>query len=398
MHLIERRAQLVGDDPIFIYNAEADQRRRAGESVINATIGALMDDEGKLAIMPTVSRAIQQMASTEWAPYAPISGERAFLDGVVADYFSQHPELARCAVAVATPGGTGAVRHALANYLDHGQAALLPHLFWGPYQMVATENERALKTYPMFTQQGSLNVEAMEVALGALLDAQGRALVIINDPCNNPTGYSMTRAEWEAVVQVLLRHARREVTLLVDTAYWRYAAKGDGTEFLSALLPLLGKVGLCFAWSASKSFTSYGLRVGALVACEPEAKERAAMQASLGFASRGTWSTGVRGGQQVIAHLLSTPELAASCNRERDVLKVMLGRRVAAFNANAKGISYPRYDGGFFVSVFHADPQGHAAKMRKEGVFVVPTPTGFRVALCSVPEADIPRLASSLKG
>ncbi len=51
------------------------------------------------------------------------------------------------------------------------------------------------------------------------------------------------------------------VTLLVDTAYFAYNPR-DPRAFLAHLRPLLGKVGLLFAWSASKTFTHYGLRVG----------------------------------------------------------------------------------------------------------------------------------------
>ena len=239
---------------------------------------------------------------------------------------------------------------------------------------------------------------ALDAKLGEHLQTQGRALIFLNDPCNNPTGYSMTRAEWRAVVEVLLKHADQPVTLLVDMAYWLYAGQGDPRAFLSELVPLLGKTGLLLAWSGSKTFTHYGLRVGALIACEPDAQERASTQAALAYACRGTWSNCVRGGMVGVTKLLTDPALKAACDAERESLKGLLQNRVKAFNEAAlpKGLTYPRYEGGFFVTVFHPDAEAQAKKMQDKGVFVVPQKGALRVALCSAAEADVPRLVDAL--
>src|SRR5690606_12757309 len=102
-------------------------------------------------------------------------------------------------------------------------------------------------------------------------------------------------------------------TLLVDMAYFAYAV-GDPRAFLKELQPLLGKVGLLFAWSASKTFTHYGLRVGALVACIPDEKERRQTEAALSYSCRGTWSNCSRGGMRAITRLMTDSALAAACN------------------------------------------------------------------------------------
>ena len=36
-----------------------------------------------------------------------------------------------------------------------------------------------------------------------LLKKQGRVLIVINDPCQNPTGYTMTSEEWDKVIDVM---------------------------------------------------------------------------------------------------------------------------------------------------------------------------------------------------
>lgn len=398
LHLIPARQTRPDKDVIFALNAEATRRKQAGELIINATIGSLMNDDGSLSILSTVTQALREVPAREWAAYAPIPGTPAFNQAVIDDAFSGHPELKAAATAVATPGGTGALRHALMNYLESGQKLLTPSFYWGPYLTLCDEHERKLDTFRMFDEAGQLDAAALDAKLGALLAEQGRALIFLNDPCNNPTGYSMTRGEWKQVVEVLLKHAGKPVTLLVDMAYWLYAGSGDVRGFMRELQPLLGKTGLLFAWSASKSFTHYGLRVGALIACDPDDKGRAATQASLAYACRGTWSNCVHGGLSAVTKLLTDASLKAACDAEREKFKALLNERVAAFNAAAqpRGLKYPRYEGGFFVTVFHDAAEQQAEKMKARGVYVVPQKGALRVALCSTAAADVPRLVDAL--
>jgi aromatic-amino-acid transaminase len=102
--------------------------------------------------------------------------------------------------------------------------------------------------------------------------------------------------------------------------------------------------------------------------------------------------------------LLREPELVAACDRERETLRLLIAERAAAFNrlATARGLAFPRYEGGFFVTVFHPDPERRAAQLRERGVYVVPmaTPgaTGLRVGLCGVPAREIPSLVEILAG
>jgi aromatic-amino-acid transaminase len=398
IHVIPSHQTRPSDDPIFALNKEATERRARGESIVNATVGALLDDAGKLAILPTAARAVKEVPEDEWAAYAPIAGSAPFLKAVADDLFSTEPEMRACAIASATPGGSGALRHAIGNFLEPGQALLTTSFFWGPYQTLCDEADRKLVTFNMFDARGSLDVEALDRAMSDLVAKQGRVLLFLNDPCHNPTGYSMTSEEWRAVVACLLKHAERApVTLLVDTAYFAYNAR-DPRAFLKELRPLLGKTGLCFAWSASKTFTHYGLRVGAIIACIPDEKERALTDAAFSYSSRGTWSNCNRGGLAAVTRLLTDGKLRAQCDAEREGLKKLLRARVDAFNALApgKGLRYPRYEGGFFVTVFCDDAHERALRMKEKGVFVVPQRGAVRVALCSVAEKDVARLVEAL--
>jgi aromatic-amino-acid transaminase len=388
-----------GDDPIFALNAEANARKAKGERVINATLGALLDDQGQLAVLPTAARAVKEVPAGEWAGYAPIAGTPAFLAAAIADAFPTRAHLRSAAVAVATPGGTGALRHAIASFLEPGQRLLTTSFYWGPYATLADENERGLDTFPMFDARGRFDVMGLDAALGRHLATQGRALLILNDPCHNPTGYSMTSQDWAQVADVVGRHAGQgPVALLLDGAYCAYGPQGDLERPIAALEHLADRLLLLVAWTASKTFTHYGLRVGALIAVAPDAPQRQDLQAALTFACRGTWSNCNRGGLAAVTRLLTDPTLAVAVKAERAELVRLLAGRVDAFNAHARqaGLVYPTYDGGFFVTVLTQGAREQGERLRQRGVFVVPVDGGLRLGLCAVPQRDVGELVQAL--
>jgi aromatic-amino-acid transaminase len=403
MNLIPTHRGRPSDDPIFSLHHEAAQRSQRGEKIVDATIGVLLDDDGKLSVLPSAARAVREVASTAWAEYAPISGTPEFRGAVIDDLLGKAPALREIAVAVATPGASGALRHAVANFLEPGQAALTTEWFWQPYQTMCHEADRKLATFRMFEPGGGFDAASLDAALAGQLAAQGRALLLVNDPAHNPTGYSMTDSEWQALGECVTARARTgPVTLVVDCAYLHYGPR-PGASLAAVLGPLAGKVPVLFAWSASKSFTHYGLRVGALIACLADDAERTSVESALSYSCRGTWSNCCHGGQAAITRLLVDPALGSACSEERDVLKRRLASRVDAFNRSAqgRGLRYPRYDGGFFVTVFHDQAKEKAAAMRSRGVYVVPQSLAdgrgaLRVALCAVAERDVARLVEAL--
>jgi aromatic-amino-acid transaminase len=389
-----------GDDPIFALNREAHLRKMRGERIINATVGVLLEDDGTLAILPSAAHAVREVKGDEWAAYAPISGNPEFLEAVMDTLFAGRPSLRAAATAVATPGGSGAIRHVVSTFLEPGQALLTTSLHWEPYSAFACEHQRRVETFDMFQddQAREFNGRDFERRLAELVAAHGRAVVILNDPCHNPSGYSMTDRDWKVVSEVIERQTRRgSVVVLLDAAYEAYSPHGLGKAF-DALEHLLGEVLVLVAWSASKTFTQYGLRVGCLVALVPEKEERRRVENALGYACRGTWSNCSRGGMSAVTRLLRDPALSQSVAQERTTLIHQLEQRVRAFSeiARENRLHFPRLDRGFFATVFLEDPDGSSLWLKERGVFVVPVRLGVRVALCSVPRSDIPRLVEHL--
>ncbi len=77
--VLPERRNLDGSDVIFTLNSAAQKRAAAGESVINATVGALLDDNGKLVVLSSIMEQYALLTPMEIAPYAPIAGDPAYL-------------------------------------------------------------------------------------------------------------------------------------------------------------------------------------------------------------------------------------------------------------------------------------------------------------------------------
>ena len=162
MQLIASHQGRPSDDPIFGLNKEATARKQQGESIVNATIGVLLDADGKLAVFPSAARAVHEVTPLEWATYAPIAGTPEFQKAVLDDLLGGQPELRRAAVATATPGGSGALRLAITNFVEPGQAMLTTSWYWAPYHTLCEESDRRLDTFEMFTPSGAFDVASLD--------------------------------------------------------------------------------------------------------------------------------------------------------------------------------------------------------------------------------------------
>ncbi len=377
---------------IFSLHREALLRRGRGEPIIDGTVGVLLDDAGELAVLPTVKRALGELPPREWAPYAPLAGEAAFVDAVRESTFP--PELRSAVIAVATPGATGAVGLAIAIALEPGDSLLTRSLHFPAYADLAEQQGRRLATFAMFGSAGRFDVAALARALEGLAVRQGRVLLVLNDPCQNPTGYTMSTAEWHAVAEVVAGLAERTpTTVLIDAAYADFAG-ATWTPPHAAMTRLAESANVLVAWSASKSLTTYGLRVGALLALCPNAARRRAVGAALARANRGPWGNVNRGGMIVVGRVLSDATLTRSAVRERCVLIALLMERTRAFQRAAlrRGLRSFCHDGGFFAAVPARRAARVAEVMRQRGGFVVPHGQMLRFALCALPTQQIPAL------
>ena len=146
------------EDKIFgISNrANAMIEKKGKDAVINATIGALLDDNGDLMVLSSIDETFRSLTPQEYAAYAPIAGIPAFRKAVVKAALGKY-ETKRYVEAVATPGGTGSIRNTIANYSQAGDKVLTSDWFWAPYRTIASEIGRGLDTFQLFNDERKFN-------------------------------------------------------------------------------------------------------------------------------------------------------------------------------------------------------------------------------------------------
>ena len=389
------------EDKIFGINnrAKAMIAEEGKEKVVNATIGALLDDDGELIVLSSVNDVFKNLSPKEFAEYAPISGTPEFKKAVKQDALRGY-EPKGFVEASATPGGTGAIRNTIANYTDRGDSVLVADWYWSPYGTIAAEQGRKVETFAFFNDERKFNAEDFKIKAESLLSRQQRLVIILNTPAHNPTGYSLTTEDWNNVKTVLeALPAEKKITLLVDVAYIDFA--GDEEEYRS-FLPILEdmpeNVLTLISHSLSKAYTLYGMRCGALICLAKTEEIAEEFKRVCEFSSRASWSNCARAPQVILSKIYSDPELKAKVFEERQGYREMLLRRGRAFEKAAAdcGLEMVPFDAGFFASIPCSNPDEVAARLEKEGIFLVPLAKGLRVSVASVSEEVCRRLPARI--
>lgn len=379
------------EDVIFGISSRANKmiKERGVDNVVNATIGMLLDDDGKLVVLSAVAATYRQLEDAEFAQYAPIGGTPGFRKAVQKAVFrSFQPE--HEVRVVATPGGTGSLHNAVANYSRAGDCILTTDWHWSPYNSIAAEARRNIETFHLFNEEGKFGVASFKKKVKFLLEEQDSLLIILNTPAHNPTGYAMTDEDWNNVKEVLSDIPKdKKVTLFVDIAYIDFA--GDEKKYRS-FLPILDtfpkNVFPILGWSASKTMTGYGMRCGAMLCMAPNEAIADEFVRVCEFSCRATWSNSPKAGQVVMEKIFSDDDLLAEVRRERAEIRDLLIRRGKAFEQAAAeaGLDILPFDNGFFATIPCVNAKEVSMKLESQGIFLVPLAKGLRVSIASITE------------
>lgn len=378
-------------DVIFGASAAANEaiKKYGAEKVTNGTIGAIMDDNGKLVCIPTVEKVFRNLPINEIAAYAPIIGLPAYLEAVKNLTFADNkPE--GYLQAVATAGGTGAIHNTIWNYSEVGDSVLTSDWYWGTYNILCNEAGRKLETYELFDENMNYNIEGFTDKVNSLLADQDSLLIIINTPAHNPTGYSLSEEDWDKVLDVCKDHTKgsdKKITLLVDIAYIDFAGeKNEARKFMKKFSNLPDNILTIFAFSMSKGYTLYGQRTGAMIGLSSNKAIADEFLEINKYTSRATWSNINRGAMATLSTIDQDKTLLTQFEAERDALYQTIKERGAIFMQEAAecGLKALPYKAGFFLSIPSTDPAAVCEKLHDDLIFAVPLKRGVRIAVCSI--------------
>ena len=160
------------EDKIFGISNRAKKMiaEEGADKVINATIGSLLDDDGRLIVLSSVDKVFRELDPQDYADYAPIGGTPAFREAVKKAAFGSY-EPKGFTEAVATPGGTGTLRNVIANYSEAGDKIITSDWHWAPYNTIAGEIGRSVATFELFTADRKFNWESFRETVNGLLES-----------------------------------------------------------------------------------------------------------------------------------------------------------------------------------------------------------------------------------
>ena len=393
-------------DTVFTMVKKAsDAKVKYGEdNVIDVTIGALCDENGKFTIFDSVSEVYKSLDKMDIAPYAEsFIGNNDYLREIKSWVLGEH-EKKFSVGAIATPGGSGSVSSTLKNILDPEETLLIPNIGWGPYKIMAKEHDLKIETYELFNEKDEFNIESFRKKSSEIMKSQGKVLAIINDPCHNPTGYSMSGSEWESIVKVMNDLSEDgNYILLNDIAYIDYAVKGyeESRKYMECFTDLSPKNLVVFSFSCSKTLTKYGLRVGGSVFISNEEKNVDDYMRANEFTCRGIWSNVPKGGMKLFSTIQSDETLRNNLTKERDSYVKLLEKRSKIFleEAGEVGLEVYPYKEGFFITLKIEDEKiGESLeKLNRENIYPIQVAHGIRIAICGSPSKKLEGLAKKIK-
>lgn len=394
------------DDKVF---AITDRAKKAieiygKENVINATIGVLYDDNEKLVSLDTVVDTYRNLEVTDIFSYASeIDGDSLYKEAVRQIVLGKNYKddfIGHFTEVIATPGGTGAIRNSLKNYLNPGEKVLLPKLMWGPYKIMAEEVGASFDTYEMFDETGKFNIKDFKNKVVKLLKEQENVVIIINDPCHNPTGYTLEINEWKEILKFLEECSEeKNIILLNDIAYMDFS-KRNLNEYRNLFKNLLENLLVIFLFSMSKSYTCYGLRAGAQLALS---KNKNVIDEFLDvnkFSCRATWSNISKGAMALLSQIVLDDKKLENLSLERNRYRHMLYKRAEIFLKESREIElevFPYRDGFFITIPIKQDIEAVVKKLESENIFVVPLKNEIRIGLCSISMDKIYGLSKKIK-
>jgi aspartate/methionine/tyrosine aminotransferase len=158
-----------------------------------------------------------------------------------------------------TGGGMQAIQIAIRIACGPGDEVLIPSPAWPNFAAAAGLNGALPKLVPMtFGNRGwRLDVEALEAAVGPRTK-----VLFVNSP-SNPTGWTATREELEALLALARRHG---LWIIADEIYGRFVYEGGRAPSFHDIMTAQDRI--LFVQTMSKNWAMTGWRIGWLEAPE----------------------------------------------------------------------------------------------------------------------------------
>ncbi|TLX74032.1 aminotransferase class I/II-fold pyridoxal phosphate-dependent enzyme [Labilibacter sediminis] len=332
------------------------QTAEAKGTRINATIGAAIEDDGTPMRLESIASKIDLDPSLSF-PYAPSFGRPDLRKKWKEMIYQKNPRLQEKELSL--PIVTSALTHgiSMAGYLfmNEGEEVIVPNLFWGNYNL-ALVNAYGVKLskFNLF-KDGGFDVEALKASL---LAEGEKKILILNFP-NNPTGYTPTFEEMDAITAVIKEAAEagKKVVVITDDAYFGLVfEEGIAKESIFAYLADLhenilavkidGATKEDYVWGFRVGFITYGIKGG-------DEDLYHALEMKTAGAVRGNISNSSNLSQSLLLHAFEAPDY----NEQKHSKFVIMHTRYQAIKDVLADEKYKEYftelpfNSGYFMCI-----------------------------------------------
>jgi aspartate aminotransferase len=257
------RGSTADEGAIIRMSQKARELRSKGHDIVALTLGE-PDFDTPVHVRDAAKRALDQ-GHTHYVPVAGIPELRE----AIAKKLRQENGLAyQAANVVMANGAKQAIANAILSLVGPGDEVIIPAPFWVSYEGTT---RLAQGTPIILSSTVAENYKTPAARIAAAITPKTK-LLILNSP-SNPTGAVWTRAELEAIADLVRAHPTMMV--LSDEIYEYILFDGEMTSF-GALPGMLERTITLNGFS--KGFAMTGWRLGYTAGPEPIAKAMARMQ------------------------------------------------------------------------------------------------------------------------
>ena len=361
---------------------------------IDLGVGVYRDAEGKTPVMRAVKVAERRLVEEqETKAYTTLAGDPAFA-AVMRGLILADSVGADRVAAVATPGGTGAIRQGLElmQYADRAATIWVSTPTWPNHPSIIKYLGVPSQPYRYFDDATrGVDFDGMMADLAAV---KAGDLVLLHGCCHNPTGANLTAAQWQAVADHL---EKTGAVPFIDIAYQGF---GDGLEEDALGVRLLASrmPEMIIAASCSKNFGVYRERTGLLMAIAGDAGAKASAQATMAFLNRQNFSFPPDHGARVVTMILEDAALRKDWESElEDVREGMLKLRTHLAGELRQRTNSDRFDfiadhRGMFSRI-GATPEQVETLRGKHGIYMV---GDSRMNIAGLNAETVPILAEAI--
>ncbi|WP_209346831.1 aromatic amino acid transaminase [Pontixanthobacter sp. CEM42] len=296
---------------------------------IDLGVGVYRTNEGDTPVFAAIKSAEAKLvAEQDSKSYLGPEGDTGFVRALMPYIFGSDATMGGRIEGMQTPGGTGAVRLAVAVAKQAGVNAI--HMgtpSWPNHAQILSDVVIDFKPFDHANADGTANIDAV---LQVIRNAQNGDAVLLHGCCHNPTGIDYSNEQWDQIAEAF---ANSSALPILDIAYQGLGHGLDEDAYgVRKVLAAVPEALVCY--SCDKNFGMYRDRVGALYVMAKDGDGLAPILSNLNALARASWSMPPDHGAAAVRVILRDADMTKAWLDELETMRTRM-REVRAALADA---------------------------------------------------------------